>query len=109
MSSISFVCLTGDFCDYIVTITIAAAGSNASTDLGVEIIMPENNTIVMQMSKPQITYVGGNFVNSQNLYNPAITMTSQQNSSQVKGQSKSVNGLRLYCSSTMLASILELL
>jgi hypothetical protein len=45
--------------------------------------MPDNDTIVMQMSKPSITYVGGNFLNSQNLYNPAITMTSQQNSSQV--------------------------
>lgn len=108
MSSISFVCPTGDFCEYIVTITIAA-GSNTSTDLGVEIIMPENNTIVMQMSKPQITYVGGNFVNSQNLYNPAITMTSQQNSSQVKRQNKSGNDLRLYCSSIMLVSISELL
>ncbi len=45
--------------------------------------MPDNATVVMQMSKPQITYVGGNFLNSQNLYDPSITMTSQQNNSQV--------------------------
>ena len=74
---------SGDFCDYVVTITIAAFGSNVSTDLSVEIIMPDNNTIVMQMSKPTITYVGGNFLNSQTLYSPTISMTSQQNSSQV--------------------------
>jgi hypothetical protein len=66
-----------------VTITISASGGNTSTDLSVEIIMPDNDTIVMQMSKPQITYVGGNFLNSQNLYTPTITMTSQQNTSQV--------------------------
>jgi hypothetical protein len=67
-----------------VTIIIpASGGSNASTDLSVEIIMPDNDTVVMQMSKPQITYVGGNFVNSQNIYNPTIAMTSQLNSSQV--------------------------
>lgn len=74
---------TGDYCDYIVTITISASGGSASTDLSVEIIMPDNDTIVMQMSKPQVTYVGGNFVNSANLYDPTITMTSQQNNSQV--------------------------
>jgi hypothetical protein len=45
--------------------------------------MPDNDTVVMQMSKPQITYVGGNFLNSQNIYDPTITMTSQLNSSQV--------------------------
>lgn len=74
----------GDFCDYIVTIIIPNSGSgNASTDLSVEIIMPDNDTMVMQMSKPQITYVGGNFLNPSNLYDPAITMTSQLNTSQV--------------------------
>jgi hypothetical protein len=45
--------------------------------------MPDNYTVVMQMSKPQITYVGGNFLNSQNLYDTSIIMTSQQNTSQV--------------------------
>ncbi len=58
-------------------------GGNTSTDLSVEIIMPDNYTVVMQMSKPQITYVGGNFLNSQNLYDTSIIMTSQQNTSQV--------------------------
>jgi len=66
-----------------VTITIPASNGNISTDLSVEIIMPDNDTVVMQMSKPQITYVGGNFLNSQNIYDPTITMTSQLNSSQV--------------------------
>jgi hypothetical protein len=66
-----------------VTITIASSGVNSSTDLSVEIIMPDNDTIVMQMSKPQITYVGENFYNSASLYAPSITMTSQQNTSQV--------------------------
>jgi hypothetical protein len=56
---------------------------NTSTDLSVEIIMPDNYTVFMQMSKPQITYVGGNFVNSQNLYDTSIIMTSKQNTSQV--------------------------
>ena len=83
LSLVNLFWFSGDYCDYIVTITIAAAGGNASTDLSVEIIMPDNGTIVMQMSKPQITYVGGNFANSQNLYNPTITMSSQQNNSQV--------------------------
>ena len=45
--------------------------------------MPDNDTAVMQMSKPSVTYVGGNFLNSQALYQPTIAMTSQQNSSQV--------------------------
>jgi hypothetical protein len=78
-----FILYIGDYCDYIVTVTIAASGGSTSTDLSVEIIMPDNGTIVMQMSKPQITYVGGNFLNSANLYAPSITMTSQQNTSQV--------------------------
>lgn len=78
-----FILYIGDYCDYIVTITIAASGGTASTDLSVEIIMPDNDTIVMQMSKPQITYVGGNFLNTANLYDPSIIMTSQQNNSQV--------------------------
>jgi len=62
---------------------MSASGGTTSTDLSIEIIMPDNNTSVMQMSKPQITYVGGNFVNSQNLYTPTITLTSKQNTSQV--------------------------
>ncbi len=65
------------------TITISASGGTTSTDLSIEIIVPDNDTMVMQMSKPQITYVGGNFVNSQNLYTPTITLTSKQNTSQV--------------------------
>jgi len=67
-----------------VAITIpASTGSNTSTDLSVEIIMPDNDTIVMQMSKPAVNYVGGNFLNIQNIYDPTITMSSQSNSSQV--------------------------
>lgn len=45
--------------------------------------MPDNDTIVMQMSKPSISYVGGNFQNSQTLYDPTITMSTQLNNSQV--------------------------
>ena len=45
--------------------------------------MPDNDTTVMQMSKPQIAYVGGNFLNPSNIYDPTITMTSQLNTSQV--------------------------
>ncbi|CAF3743558.1 unnamed protein product [Rotaria socialis] len=73
----------GDYCDHIVTMTIGSSnGSDSSTDLSMEIIMPDNGTIVMQMSKPIITYVGGNFLNSASLYQSTITMTSQMNTSQ---------------------------
>lgn len=66
------------------SITISGySGLPTSTDLSVEIIMPDNDTVVMQMSKPSVTYVGGNFLNSQNMYAPTITMTSQNNTSQV--------------------------
>ncbi len=65
-----------------ITIPVST-GSNTSTDLSVEIIMPDNYTIVMQMSKPAVNYVGQNFLNIQNIYDPTITMTSQSNSSQV--------------------------
>jgi hypothetical protein len=67
-----------------VTITISGySGLPASTDLSVEIIMPDNDTVVMKMSKPSVSYVGGNFVNSQNIYAPTIIMTSQNSTSQV--------------------------
>ncbi|CAF0926773.1 unnamed protein product [Adineta steineri] len=55
----SILVRVGDYCDYILVITIPTnGGSSASTDLNVEIIMPDNATIVMQMSKPSVTYVG---------------------------------------------------
>ncbi|CAF4036975.1 unnamed protein product [Adineta steineri] len=79
----SILVRVGDYCDYILVITIPTnGGSSASTDLNVEIIMPDNATVVMQMSKPSVTYVGGNFANSAGIYDPTITMTSQSNSSQ---------------------------
>ncbi|UJR30625.1 hypothetical protein I4U23_018150 [Adineta vaga] len=79
----SILVRVGDYCDYVVTITIpTSGGSTASTDLSVEIIMPDNDTAVMQLSKPQVTYVGGNFINTQNIYDPTITMTSATNTSQ---------------------------
>lgn len=76
---------TGDYCDHLVTITVSLSNSsNVSTDLSVEIIMPDNVTnIVMQASKPLITYVGSNFLNSANMYQPTITMISQKNTTQV--------------------------
>ena len=80
----SILGILGDFCDYIVTITIPPSGGSVSTDLSVEIIMPDENTTVMQMSKPQITYVGGNFASASTLYNTPIVMTSQQNNTQVR-------------------------
>lgn len=76
--------LIGDYCDYVVTITIPySGGPSVSTDLSVEIIMPDNDTAVMQVSKPQITYVGSNFANTPSIYAPSITMTSGTNTSQV--------------------------
>ncbi|CAF2076674.1 unnamed protein product [Rotaria magnacalcarata] len=79
----TFLTGVGDYCDHIVTMTIGSSnGSNLSTDLSMEIMMPDNNTIVMQMSKPVITYVGRNFLNSATLYQSTITMTSQMNTSQ---------------------------
>ncbi|CAF0916171.1 unnamed protein product [Rotaria sp. Silwood1] len=79
----TIVARVGDYCDHIVKITISVANSSSSsTDLSVEIILLDNVTTVMQMSKPTITYVGGNFLNSANLYQPTITMTSQLNTSQ---------------------------
>ncbi len=89
------------------TITISGSSGNASTDLSVEIIMPDNGTIVMQMSKPQITYVGGNFLNSQNLYDTTITMTSQQNTSQVYIKKKGTFFFEICFSLMMLLLILE--
>ncbi|CAF2512453.1 unnamed protein product [Rotaria sp. Silwood2] len=82
-SSLNLIFYAGDYCDHVVTITIAALNSsNSSIDLSVEIILLDNYTSVMQMSKPAITYVGGNFLNSGNLYRPTITLISQSTTSQ---------------------------
>ncbi|CAF3632430.1 unnamed protein product [Rotaria sordida] len=79
----TIVARVGDYCDHIVTITIVGSNSSSpSTDLSVEIILLDNTTSVMQMSKPSITYVGRNFLNSGNLYQPTITMISQLTTSQ---------------------------
>ncbi|CAF1285683.1 unnamed protein product [Rotaria sordida] len=65
----TIVTRVGDYCNHIMTITIAGSNSSSSSsDLSVEIILLDNNTSFMQMSKPTITYVGGNFLNSGNLY-----------------------------------------
>lgn len=74
----------GSYCDHIITITVAPSNSsNVATDINAEIIMPDNGTIVMQMSKPAITYAGRNFINSASIYLPSIIMSSQSNTSQV--------------------------